>query len=72
VRSLDEAARAALRAYAFPGNVRELRNIVEQAVILTKDKVVTRELLSLPAAAAAAWCGSATCCPTAWRRRSPA
>jgi two-component system, NtrC family, response regulator AtoC len=54
VRGLDEAARAALRAYAFPGNVRELRNIVEQAVILAKGEVVTRELLSLPAAAAAA------------------
>ena len=30
----DEAAFARLRAYAWPGNLRELRNVVERAVIL--------------------------------------
>jgi len=34
VRGLDETASDLLRSYAFPGNVRELRNLVERGVIL--------------------------------------
>jgi two-component system, NtrC family, nitrogen regulation response regulator NtrX len=31
---------AALRAHPFPGNVRELRNLVERLVILTPDRTI--------------------------------
>ncbi len=37
---LDDDALAALRAYPFPGNVRELRNILERAVIHCDDTVI--------------------------------
>jgi DNA-binding NtrC family response regulator len=39
IRFEDDAV-AALAAYSFPGNVRELRNLVERLVILTPDDVV--------------------------------
>jgi DNA-binding NtrC family response regulator len=47
LRGLDADAQHALRGYSFPGNVRELRNMVEQAAILAKGELVTRELLRL-------------------------
>jgi DNA-binding NtrC family response regulator len=34
VRSISEAAKAALVAHTWPGNIRELRNVVERSVIL--------------------------------------
>jgi DNA-binding NtrC family response regulator len=40
--TLDEGALAALSSYPFPGNVRELRNLVERLVILSPDDRVTR------------------------------
>jgi DNA-binding NtrC family response regulator len=36
VRAIDDAAFAALEAYAWPGNVRELRNAIERAVVLAE------------------------------------
>jgi DNA-binding NtrC family response regulator len=37
---MTEGARDALSAYSFPGNVRELRNIIERLVILTPDETI--------------------------------
>jgi len=38
--SISDDAIAALTAYSFPGNVRELRNIIERLVILTPDEKI--------------------------------
>ncbi len=38
--SLTDAGLAALVAYSFPGNVRELRNVIERLVILTPDDTI--------------------------------
>jgi two-component system response regulator AtoC len=48
VGGLDDQSRRALLEYSFPGNVRELRNVIEQAVILAKGELITRDLLSIP------------------------
>ena len=55
VRRLDPGAEAILQSYHFPGNVRELRNLVERAVILCEGTALTaRELRDLQDAAAPA------------------
>jgi two-component system response regulator HydG len=46
---LDEAARGALAAYDWPGNLRELRNVIERAVILAGDGPITPAELHVPA-----------------------
>ncbi|MFC1543482.1 sigma-54-dependent transcriptional regulator [Candidatus Neomarinimicrobiota bacterium] len=43
----DEEAHEALLGYPFPGNVRELRNIIERAVLLSTKPVITAEDLEL-------------------------
>ena len=43
--SFSEAAMACLRSYPFPGNIRELRNIVERAALLADEGVVHVEHL---------------------------
>ncbi|MGB5261646.1 MAG: helix-turn-helix domain-containing protein, partial [Gammaproteobacteria bacterium] len=47
---LTDDASAALRDYDFPGNVRELENILERATTLCEGTTVTLEDLHLPAA----------------------
>ena len=45
---LDAAALQALQAYPFPGNVRELENILQRAHTLCEGSVIGREHLQLP------------------------
>lgn len=59
LEGISEEAAQALLAYDFPGNVRELRNIIERAVILEREPVLGRRSIvlgrsaSLPEAQAA-------------------
>ena len=44
-KAIGEVSKEALELltrYAYPGNVRELQNIVERAVVMTRGEVVTR------------------------------
>jgi two-component system response regulator PilR (NtrC family) len=49
--TLDEGALQNLRAYGFPGNVRELENILERATTLCENRNITVADLQLPAGA---------------------
>ncbi|MEZ4406700.1 MAG: sigma-54 dependent transcriptional regulator [Polyangiales bacterium] len=53
-RTMTAGARALLMRYPFPGNVRELRNLVERLVILTPGEAIDEEAVraALPATAA--------------------
>ncbi|MDR2517007.1 MAG: sigma-54 dependent transcriptional regulator [Spirochaetaceae bacterium] len=41
VEGVDDRARAALYAYDWPGNIRELRNCVESAVVMSRGRLIT-------------------------------
>ena len=43
IEGFDSAAMTALEAYAWPGNVRQLENVVERAVLLSRDQHLTVE-----------------------------
>ncbi len=45
IRGFSEDVLSALKAYAYPGNVRELENLVERAVMLTRGELITRDVL---------------------------
>jgi DNA-binding NtrC family response regulator len=47
VRGLTREARDALLRYDYPGNIRELENLIERAVVLTRDDVIGVEDLPL-------------------------
>ena len=49
VRSITAEAMEALCSYAYPGNVRELENIIERAVIMEKGESIQRTELGLAA-----------------------
>ncbi len=42
---LDPQAKVMIKNYAWPGNIRELRNVVEQLSILSEEKLIDRERL---------------------------
>ncbi len=48
-RALTEAALARLRGYAWPGNIRELANVLERATILGDGAVLDVDTIDLPA-----------------------
>jgi len=43
IRGMDAAAKKALLKYPFPGNVRELENMIERAVVLADSDTITLE-----------------------------
>jgi DNA-binding NtrC family response regulator len=45
---LDDSAAKALRAYSWPGNIRELRNVIRRACLLAADRVIRATALGLP------------------------
>jgi len=47
VRGIDDRTRQALLSYRWPGNIRELSNVLERAVILSRGPVITSDCLSL-------------------------
>jgi len=47
ITGFSEAARQLLQRYAWPGNIRELRNVVERATILAADGLI--DVVNLPA-----------------------
>jgi two-component system response regulator FlrC len=57
--SLDATAELALAGYDWPGNVREMENVVQRAVILAPSERVKPEHLHLPARSFAASCVAA-------------
>lgn len=44
-KQLDTSARQLLLRYRWPGNIRELRNVAEQAIVLVRSNVITAETL---------------------------
>ncbi|MBN1827066.1 MAG: sigma-54-dependent Fis family transcriptional regulator [Candidatus Eisenbacteria bacterium] len=49
IRGFTPDAMDALRAYAWPGNIREMRNLIERTVLLGHEEWIDREALGLPA-----------------------
>jgi two-component system, NtrC family, response regulator AtoC len=45
--AIDAPAAATLRAHGWPGNIRELRNTVERAVVLARGGPITQQLLEI-------------------------
>lgn len=47
IKGVTAGAMQLLQSYSFPGNVRELENIIERAVVLAEDSMITHEDLEL-------------------------
>jgi two-component system nitrogen regulation response regulator NtrX len=50
-KSVSQEAMAILQAYDWPGNVREVRNLVERLMIMVADDEITPAALDIPVAA---------------------
>ncbi|MDE6459314.1 MAG: sigma-54-dependent Fis family transcriptional regulator, partial [Paramuribaculum sp.] len=47
--SIDDAAMDKILRYSFPGNIRELRHLIEQAVILSEEGLIKARDISIDA-----------------------
>jgi transcriptional regulator with GAF, ATPase, and Fis domain len=52
IDAVEDGVVASLQEHHWPGNVRELENAIERAVVLTTGRVITRQVVTLDAAAA--------------------
>ena len=66
IRAVEERWYARLEAWRWPGNIRELRNAVEAAVILSGDGVLRAAGLRIPDGREGEW-GDAPEAPVAWK-----
>ncbi len=64
VEGFDASGRAALRAYAWPGNIRELSHLIERAVLLARRSVLGEKDLAVPGQKAKFARGTETSLPT--------
>ncbi|HXG13338.1 MAG TPA: sigma 54-interacting transcriptional regulator [Gemmataceae bacterium] len=55
VVQIDDDALALLKAYSWPGNIRQLENVIERAVVIAEGPVVTVEELAPEVRLAASW-----------------
>jgi transcriptional regulator with AAA-type ATPase domain/TolB-like protein len=69
LKTLSPDARAAMRAYRWRGNVRELNSIVERAVLLCPTEVIPAADLAFEAAAEAAPRGTVLVDSAGWERQ---
>lgn len=51
IKGYSTKARSAMHAYDWPGNIRELRNVVERSLILTTGDEIEADVLGLPSTA---------------------
>jgi two-component system nitrogen regulation response regulator NtrX len=61
IREIGDDAMAVLQAHSWPGNVRQLRNIVERLLILATDdttQAISADLLPSDLGASAQWSGA--------------
>jgi formate hydrogenlyase transcriptional activator len=50
IRSIDKSTLELFRSYAWPGNIRELQNVIERSVILSSSEVLRLDKSLLPSA----------------------